>query len=1016
MNRNLYLAGGVLLAALILAPSGARAQTSQWVTTGVTGRLIYVPDAQGDRILDFSNVGYKGRGSDLLPNDVPTVRTVSPMAGDDTANIQAAINQVAALPLQANGYRGAVLLTAGDYDIATQLNITASGVVLRGVGRDVGGTVLHARGTDDRPLVNIAGAGSQSLTGSTYTMLDEVVPAGANSFRINSTAGLAVGDTVRVERPGTQAWIEAVGMDQPDGEDPAWLPSEFNIRHDRVITRVEGDRVFLDAPVATSFEQQYGGGTLRRYTWSSRIQNVGIENLRAESDFNPALMNGSDFVDEAHSWTFISINRAQDVWVRNSLSKYFAFASVLADDASKWVTVDNVVNEEPVSLVTGERRYTFDLDGQMGFVTNSSASKGRHDFVNNGAAATVGPNVFHDSTATDARSDTGPHRRWSTATLFDNITVQGNQINAQNRGTAGTRHGWSGANIVVWNSSASSYRIQNPPTAQNWLIGSIGTNQNPPPSGNYDSHGTPVTAGGTDSLYDAQKNDSGDIRTFQWLGGSGLWSDPAKWDQEITPGVYSVQLRDYMLGDIDNFSLDAGSTGPDYPAIAPAWSATVAAGSPHPIVGFDSALASQNPAFTVSHQLGAGERVVHAFLAMSLKQAGGSVADDFVQVLDSQASHRLSFAALGWSSQINATTPFVGVVDMGPYLSQLQTGAVNVWVSDNTRPDWAIYTAAVATPKADPLGADVLLAGGQVRVEGSAPPIGSLQNGGAAASELTLAAGGLVTVNGDFAQTGNGSMVFEIGGSSVGQIGRLAVGDEAQLAGRIDLRTVNGFSPAVGSTFAVVSANTGITSTMMPPGVVRDLATDAVWGLEYQDRFVVAKFVTSLFGDLTGDNAITVADWTQFKAGYGTSLAGLSGSAAYLLGDLDGDGGHDLVDFSQFRTAFDQANGPGALQKLLAVPEPAAAMLALLGALAGGPGLMRRRILHLCAHRRGPSGVAGDILIIRAVNTARTVVVKDGTGNIKCVMNRTLDNTEDTMMLVFDGTSWLEVAFADNGL
>jgi hypothetical protein len=104
--------------------------------------------------------------------------------------------------------------------------------------------------------------------------------------------------------------------------------------------------------------------------------------------------------------------------------------------------------------------------------------------------------------------------------------------------------------------------------------------------------------------------------------------------------------------------------------------------------------------------------------------------------------------------------------------------------------------------------------------------------------------------------------------------------------------------------------------------VVRDLASGAVWGLEFQDRFVVATHVTSLFGDLTGDNMLNVADWTQFKSGYGTTLAGLSGGAAYLLGDLDGDGSHTLADFSQFRTAFDEANGPGAFQRMLAVPEP----------------------------------------------------------------------------------------------
>ena len=139
--------------------------------------------------------------------------TVQPIAGDDTASIQAAINQVSALPLGANGFRGAVLLDAGDYDIAGQLTIAASGVVLRGVGRESNQTVLHATGTSQRELISIAGSGSQSLTGSTRNMIDKVVPVGARSFRVDSTSGFAVGDTVRVTRPSTADWISDLGMD-----------------------------------------------------------------------------------------------------------------------------------------------------------------------------------------------------------------------------------------------------------------------------------------------------------------------------------------------------------------------------------------------------------------------------------------------------------------------------------------------------------------------------------------------------------------------------------------------------------------------------------------------------------------------------------------------------------------------------------------------------------------------------------------------------------------------------------
>jgi len=59
-------------------------------------------------------------------------------------------------------------------------------------------------------------------------------------------------------------------------------------------------------------------------------------------------------------------------------------------------------------------------------------------------------------------------------------------------------------------------------------------------------------------------------------------------------------------------------------------------------------------------------------------------------------------------------------------------------------------------------------------------------------------------------------------------------------------------------------------------------------------------------------------------------------------------------------------------------------------------------------------GVDGDILILRAANAARTVVVKDGT-NLKLAGDCTLDNTEDSITLLHDGTNWVETARSNNG-
>jgi hypothetical protein len=57
----------------------------------------------------------------------------------------------------------------------------------------------------------------------------------------------------------------------------------------------------------------------------------------------------------------------------------------------------------------------------------------------------------------------------------------------------------------------------------------------------------------------------------------------------------------------------------------------------------------------------------------------------------------------------------------------------------------------------------------------------------------------------------------------------------------------------------------------------------------------------------------------------------------------------------------------------------------------------------------------GDILTVRAVNAARTVVLKDGTGNLKLAGDFSLDNTEDTIQLLFNGTDLQEVTRSNNG-
>jgi hypothetical protein len=142
MKKCLY---SFTLLMLLFNTSLIRAQdippTTSLVYPGTDGKLVYVADSMGNKIPDFSNAGYKGGG---VPVPYVAIKaTLWPVVGDNSANIQAAIDKVSALPLDASGFRGAVLLKIGLYKLEKPLYIKASGVVLRGEGMSDIGTILY---------------------------------------------------------------------------------------------------------------------------------------------------------------------------------------------------------------------------------------------------------------------------------------------------------------------------------------------------------------------------------------------------------------------------------------------------------------------------------------------------------------------------------------------------------------------------------------------------------------------------------------------------------------------------------------------------------------------------------------------------------------------------------------------------------------------------------------------------------------------------------------------------------
>ena len=83
------------LAPALLARANAQvadlAPTASRVYPGADGRLVYVPDDQGNNIHDASYAGYRGGGVGIPT--APVRETIWPVPGDNTQHIQAAIDQ-----------------------------------------------------------------------------------------------------------------------------------------------------------------------------------------------------------------------------------------------------------------------------------------------------------------------------------------------------------------------------------------------------------------------------------------------------------------------------------------------------------------------------------------------------------------------------------------------------------------------------------------------------------------------------------------------------------------------------------------------------------------------------------------------------------------------------------------------------------------------------------------------------------------------------------------------------------
>ena len=459
--------------ALAAAALWAQAR-SEWVWLGEDHKLHYKTDARGNRIMDFSAAGYRAGGVRLPA--VPVAKRLGPVPGDNTARIQAALDDT----------RGAVVLAEGEYEIAGTLSITHSGVVLRG-GK---GVTLKLTGKPHR-LVEIRGSGALRAEGPGVAILDEYVPAGADSFRVKDAAGFHAGDRVLVQHPVTAEWVHFMGMDTlvRDGKQQTWIWAGNVIVTDRMVKSVAGDRVTLDVPLSDALDAKFTAATLVHYRFQGRITEVGVEALRVVAPFEDVPITGAQY-------TALRMDAVEDGWVRD-LEIQETQNGITIGPGAKRLTLANVRIAHSAAHSGSAAPADFALQGTQILLDRCAVTGAEGTWPVVTQSQVTGPLVVLNFVA-DHRG-VAPHQRWATGLLVDGAKLGGSAertpgVAFSNRTTAGSGHGWDIGWAVAWNVESPFLLVQQPPAAMNWCIGCVGkmVTAATGPNGIFDSPGKMV--------------------------------------------------------------------------------------------------------------------------------------------------------------------------------------------------------------------------------------------------------------------------------------------------------------------------------------------------------------------------------------------------------------------------------------------------------------------------------------------------------------------------------------------
>jgi Domain of unknown function. len=505
------------------------------VQLSINNRLIYNPDYKGNQLCNFSQVGFK-QGNEEIPDIIVRVRLAALQNNEDDAwaHIQAAIDYVSNAPLNAAGYRGAILLENGVFRISRPLYVRESGVIIRGVGSGNISNVVGSGTSQDPYDVQIADENEEfgvtklistwelsdsyvplpddsTTTGSPYStghestlinfiggdvevsdieteILDQYVGAGQSVIHVVSTASFAIGDVIRIQKIIDVNWVYSMYMQYVDGSSN-WAPngellfSDQPLMAEREIVDIGfGDNtIVLSAPITDALDRRWGISKIIKLNTDKRLFNVGVEGIQAIAHFNeftkPLTIRYGvyfrSYNNENHPMVFVNMENVKDGWLRN-FTTYHLDSGLITTGQTRNVTIQDGAVLDPVSLMNGgSRRYSIYYRKSQFMLSNRVYSRFmRHAFILD--SFVCGPNVFHDCVSEFTANASEPHFRWSSGCLFDNITAR---IYIQNRWDMGTSHGWACVNNIIYNCTGP-FMISQPQLGANYILGHYFDNNN----------------------------------------------------------------------------------------------------------------------------------------------------------------------------------------------------------------------------------------------------------------------------------------------------------------------------------------------------------------------------------------------------------------------------------------------------------------------------------------------------------------------------------------------------------